>query len=501
MIPDDSPRAVQAAYDLVSEWLREVSALGSALSLMSWDRETLMAPGSTEGRAPVMASLAGIAHRALVRADVEPALVALEELPDCAPALTSALREVRRRRTRADRLSEDFVRRLSEVQTIASATWIEARPANDFAGYAAALTPLVALKREEAERLEVGDEPYDGLLDDYEPGARAAWVEPVLSDLRSRLVPLLGEIPQTDRTQIPGEWPAEGQIALAHAIAGAVGFNIDRGVIAISAHPFSSRVHALDVRLTTRASDDSPLECVLATLHECGHALYDQSIPPDFEGLPIEEPPSMGAHESQARFWENHVGRTRAFWSWVMPLVEQHLPAGAAHVDADVLFRAVTQVRSSPIRTESDEVTYNLHILLRFELELALIRGTLSVKDLPEAWSAGMSDLLGITPPSDTNGVMQDIHWPEGLFGYFPTYTLGNLYAAQLADAFEREHGPLETKIAAGDFARILGFLRERVHIHGGALPTAELMHLATGSPLTSDAFIGHVRRRYLPGT
>jgi carboxypeptidase Taq len=496
---DGLPRAVTSAYGVVLDWLHDVSALGSAQALFIWDRDTLMAPGSSNGRAQVMASLAGMSHQTLLRNDVEPALVALEELPDLPKALDASLREIRRQRRRSSSLSEDLVRRIAAAQNDATAAWADARPNNDFAAYAAALEPLIQLKREEAERLDIGDEPYDGLLDQFEPGARAATIEPVLADLRTRLVAVLRDIPHSQPPPVPGSWSESGQLALAHDVAVGVGYDVAHGAIAVSAHPFSMRIHAGDVRVTTRSHAESPLDCLLALLHECGHAMYDQGVPDAFAGLPIEEPPSLGAHESQSRFWENHVGRSAAFWTWIVPLIERHFPDQDASASAALMHQAATAVCPSLVRTASDEVTYNLHFSLRFELEVGLIRGTLEVQDLPEAWSANMQDLLGIRPSSDRDGVMQDIHWPEGLVGYFPTYALGNLYAAQLAATFEREHGSMDARILAGDFATILDFLRRRVHAHGGIHHTAELMQLATGEPLSSDAFIDHVRRRYLP--
>lgn len=493
------PRAVTSAYGVVIDWLRDVSALGSAQALFIWDRDTLMTAASSAGRAPVMASLAGMSHQTLLRPDVEPALLALEELPDLPPRLQASLREIRRQRRRSASLSEDLVRRIAAAQNTATAAWVEARPKNDFPSYAAALEPLIQLKREEAERLEIGDEPYDGLLDNFEPGARVVEIEPVLVDLRTSLVAALRDIPQSAPPDVPGSWTEAGQLALARDVALSVGYDVTRGSIAVSPHPFSMRIHASDVRITTRSQAESPLDCLLALLHECGHAMYDQGVPDEFAGLPIEEPPSLGAHESQSRFWENHVGRSAAFWTWIVPLIERHFPGVDPAASAALMHRAATAVTPSLVRTASDEVTYNLHVLLRFELETGLIRGTLGVRDLPEAWSASMQDLLGIRPEDDRDGVMQDIHWPEGLIGYFPTYALGNLYAAQLAAAFEREHGAIDERIMAGDFASVLGFLRKRVHAHGGIHHTGELMRLATGESLSSHAFIDHVNRRYLP--
>jgi carboxypeptidase Taq len=284
-------------------------------------------------------------------------------------------------------------------------------------------------------------------------------------------------------------------MALAHEVGALVGFDAAGGVIARSAHPFTTTMHHGDVRFTTRLDPADPIGNITAVLHEAGHALYEQGFPAETARTPLHDAPSLGAHESQSRFLENHVGRTPAFWRLLEPAMRRHFPEAMEGIDAAALHRAASSVRPSPIRVEADEVTYNLHIVLRFELELALIRGDLDVDDLPGAFADAMERLLGIRPPSHADGVMQDIHWPQGLFGYFPTYTLGNLYAAQLAEACDAALGGLEEAVAAGRFADIVGFMRENVHRHGRRYDTPELMRRATGRELDADALIAHLAR------
>jgi len=476
--------------------------LAGAAGLLGWDRETLMPPGGAEGRARQLGTLAALRHREVVRDDAGEALAALREDPDLDDDARGMLRLATRERERALRVPEALVREISEACSRCVSAWVAAREADDFGAYAGPLATVVALKRREAEAIGVGDEPYDALLDEFEPGARAAGLEPVFADLRARLSPIVAAAAERPAAELPPrEWSASGQMAIAHEIARLVGFDESSGVIALSAHPFTGSPHRGDVRFTTRLMPDSPIGSISAVLHELGHALYEQGFPGEVVRTPLYDAPSLGAHESQSRFWENQIGHTLAFWQQIEPAMRRLFPEAMSGIDAGLLHRAARVVRPSLIRVEADEVTYNLHIVLRFQMELALIRGDLQVVDLPGAFSDGMRELLGIRPPNDALGAMQDIHWADGLFGYFPTYTLGNLYAAQLAEVAETELGGLEGAVAEGRFGEILGFMRERVHRHGARLPTGELMRRATGIELGSDALISHLERSYLtPG-
>jgi len=358
---------------------------------------------------------------------------------------------------------------------------------------------VVELKRQEAEAIGIGDEPYDALLDAFEPGATAAELEPVFTDLRARLTPLVGRAAAGEPAGLPERtWDEGGQMRIARVIAEMVGFDLTSGLIAKSAHPFTGGGHRGDVRFTTRTDPASPLSNISAVMHELGHALYEQGFPASADRTPVHDAPSLGAHESQSRFWENQIGRTPAFWERLEPSMREVFPEAMAGIDASLLCRASRVVRPSLIRVEADEVTYNLHIVLRFGLELAMIRGDLVVADLPGAFADGMEDVLGIRPPTTALGAMQDIHWSDGLFGYFPTYTLGNLYSAQLAEAANEELGDLQLLIAEGRFDTILAFMRDRIHSHGATLPTRELMRQATGRELSSDALITHLERGYV---
>jgi carboxypeptidase Taq len=491
------PELAVASWTRFADWMATVSDLRGAAALLRWDRETAMPPAGAEGRAHQLATLAALHHRELVRPEVDDLIAELEgaELDAHQAAM---VREAERDRERATRLPEELVRALSEACSRSVDVWHEARPRNDFAAFAAVLEPLVELKREEAAALDGDGEPYDALLDEFEPGARAADLEPVFAELRLRLAPLVAAAAERPAFELRRRrWPASGQLALARELASAVGFDGRAGLIAESAHPFTNGNHRGDVRFTTRMDEGEPIGNITAVLHEAGHALYEQGLPEAYERTTLYDAPSLGAHESQSRLWENHVGRSPAFWRWVAPAMRRHFPEAMDGLEPADLHRAATLVRPSPIRVAADEVTYNLHIVLRFEIEVALMRGDLAVRDLPGAWDEGLERLLGLRPPSDADGVMQDIHWADGLIGYFPTYTLGNLYAAQLAEAFEERHGDLEAHVERGEFAPLLDFLRERVHRHGRRLGTPELMRRATGRELGVDAFVAHLTAAY----
>jgi carboxypeptidase Taq len=405
---------------------------------------------------------------------------------------------MKRDRDRASKVPEALVRELSEASSRCVSTWLEARPKNDFASFSAALEPLVTLKRRQAEALEIGDEPYDGLLDQFEPGARASELEVLFRDLAPGITAVLDRIDQSAAPLPEREWSTDAQMTLASEISDLVGFERGTGALAQSAHPFTCSPHSGDVRFTTRVDSADPMGNILAVMHEAGHALYEQGFPVEYARTPLRDAPSLGAHESQSRFWENHVGRTPAFWEMLDPTLRRLFPDAMDGLDDADLYRGATRVRPSFIRVESDEVTYNLHIVLRFELELAMIRGDLHVADLPGAWADRLEELLGIRPQVDGEGCMQDIHWPEGMFGYFPTYTLGNLYAAQLDAAVHDELGPTAPLIAKGELSPLLGFMRERVHSKGNLLDAGPMMAAATGSPLDTAPFLAHLERSYV---
>jgi carboxypeptidase Taq len=359
---------------------------------------------------------------------------------------------------------------------------------------------IVALKREEAESLGYGRECYDALLDGYEPGETAENLEPILTRLCEGLVALLKRIEGS--SNYPGtsvlnrRYPRPAQESFARMAAERLGYDFEAGRLDPTAHPFTVGIGPGDVRITTRYNEHSFSEAFLGTIHEAGHAMYDQGLPAEHWGTPMGQPASLGIHESQSRMWENLVGRSFGFWEHFYPEAQKRF-AAIRDVPLEAFYFAINTVRPSLIRIEADEVTYNLHILLRFKLELALIRGELEVKDLPGAWNERMQTYLGLTPPNFTMGVMQDVHWSGGDIGYFPTYTLGNLYAAQFFTQAEEDLGDLQKSFACGDFAGLLGWLRNRIHSQACRYRPGQLVHEVTGKDLDPKYLMLYLEEKY----
>lgn len=488
----------ERAWNEAAAWMGVLVDLDGAAAVLEWDRETIMPPGAAGARGAQLATLAGLRHRHLVDPSVDDALQHVLRSDD--PWRAASARIALRERSRALRVPEDLVRALAEASSHGVAVWTDARPRGDVGAWVEAITPLVALTRVQAAALADGGDPYDALLDLHEPGTTHAMIAPVLDDLSRRVAPLVDALAGRGGPPLPdGPWEDAAQMALADRLARDIGFDATRGLVGRTAHPVTMGLGPGDTRLSTRVDTADPLSSIMALLHEGGHALYDQGIPDAHRRTCAGDAPSLGAHESQSRFWENHVGRTRAFWHRAQPMLGDAFPGLAAGLEPDDYVRALNRVQRQPIRVESDEVTYDLHIVLRTRLERAMVLGDLEPADLPEAFDDGMEELLGVRPGSPGEGAMQDVHWSAGIMGYFPTYTLGNLYAAQLADAAEREVGPIEQVLAQDGPAPLLGFLRERVHAKGRLLETPELMRQATGSELDAGPFVAHLERTYSP--
>ena len=484
-----------SARERFGEWMATLYDLGGAMRLLDWDRETLMPATGATGRGHQVGTLRAVHHRETLRDGVDDDMALIEAQGDPSEAEREMFALARHERRRAQRIPGTLVRAHGEAVSAGLTAWLRSREAGDFASLAPALTRVVALSREMGEAVEIGDEAYDGLIAEYERGMSAAAIEALFADLGPRLATIVdGAAAEPETTPFAGRpWPIEAQLAVAEDVARMVGFDMDGGLIALSAHPFTDTPHKGDVRFTTRVTDDDPSANVLVTLHEVGHALYAQGLPAEYERTLLYTSPSLGADESQSRFFENHLGRRLAFWERLHPTFVARFGASMDSISPGDMMRAVTRVQRGWCRVDADEVTYDLHIILRFELELALIRGSLAVADLPEAWCAASERLLHVTTANDTEGCMQDIHWAWGLFGYFPTYTLGNIYAAQLADALEAAEAPLDDLVRSGRFDVVLAFMRSRVHTVGSRRPTVALMQDATGQPFNTDAFVRRI--------
>jgi carboxypeptidase Taq len=481
--------------------MRELAELRRAAALLSWDQQVMMPPAGADGRARALGTLRVIAHRRLV----DPRLGELLEeqaAGDLDRPRAAMVRVLRHERDRAVRLPDDLVRRIAVAGSRGQAVWQAARAADDWEAFRPALEEVVALKREQAGLLAPDGEPYDALLDGYEPGMRTVQVEAAFAPYAEELGRLIEAIRDARPLRPPPfagtEFPQAGQWDLTMRILRDIGFDFAAGRQDISAHPFTTTIALRDVRVTTRFHLDAPLDGIFASLHEAGHGLYDQGYDPEWEDTPVAHAPSLGLHESQSRLWENLIGRSLPFWRRYVPamheLFGERIMAGA---DADDLHRAANTVAPSFIRVEADEVTYGMHVLIRFELELGLVRGTLPVADLPEAWNEAYRRRLGIVPRTYAEGVMQDVHWSTGAIGYFPTYSIGTMYSVILWNRLVQDVPGVDGLIESGEFAPILGWLREHVHRPGSLEDGDDLIHGITGKRLDHAPLVDYLWRKY----
>ncbi|MEN0041566.1 MAG: carboxypeptidase M32, partial [Pseudomonadota bacterium] len=411
---------------------------------------------------------------------------------------TANLRLIRRAYDRDSKVPAKLAEDLARTTARAQGVWAAARKANRFEDFALELKTIIALKREEAAAIAApGQSTYDALLADFEPGMTVDVLSPLLEGMRPRLSALRQTIAESGRQapEMSGTFPTGGQMELARLMALNAGYDFEAGRLDLSVHPFSSGTMD-DSRITTRLDEADPLGCLYSTQHEVGHALYEQGLPREHVLTPVGTHVSMGVHESQSRLWENQIGRSHAYCRWLFPHFEEHLGNGGL-VDEDAFHATINRVETGFIRTEADEVHYNLHVLLRFELERDLISGTLEVDDLEAAWNERFERDFGLAVPDAAHGVLQDVHWSVGLFGYFPTYSLGNIYAAQLNLALRETVPDLDEQIAAGDTSAILAFLRERVHSKGSLLEPADLMEQASGQRVSSEPLLDYLEAKY----
>lgn len=478
-------------------------------ALLGWDQETGMPPKAVDERADQLALIETLAHEKATRPEIGKLLDALGSTTDnpggdraLAPVERAYLRVARRSWDRDTKLPTDFVADFARATSLGQAAWVKAKGENDFPAFAPHLEKIVELSRRRAALLAPGNPPYDVLLDLFEPGSTEASIAAVFSRLRKDLVTILAKIrsrPQVDDSMLRQTVGEARQRQASEWLAGLLGFDRVRGRLDTSAHPFTTTLGADDVRITTRYIEDFFPSSLFSTIHETGHALYELGIDPapEFRGTDLANPASMAIHESQSRFWENVVGRSEAFWKRNFTRLAELVSPACDGVRRDDFLRAINKVEPSFIRTEADEVTYGLHIILRFELEADLISGRLAVADVPAAWKAKAKELLGLEVRDDVRGCLQDVHWSAGLFGYFPSYSLGNLYAAQFADAMMKDIPDFDARVESGDTAAILSWLRDKVHSPGSIWLPGELVQNVTGSALDPSHFVAYLDRKY----
>lgn len=489
--------------ELVST-LQKTALLASCGSVLGWDEQTYMPPGGAEHRANQLALIAGLVHERATHPRVGELLDELESRADLAeqPDRVVVVRETRRHVSRQTKLPQALVEEISRTTTLSQQAWVAARKASDFPQFAPWLDKILNLKREEASAIGYGSGvPYDALLDDYEPGATTAAIQATFAQLRSELVPLVSSIQHSSKkpntSLIERRYPVDAQQRFATEAAKAIGFDFERGRLDTTAHPFCSGCGPGDCRLTTRYNERHFPGAFFGVMHEAGHGIYEQGLSAEGFGTALGETVSLGIHESQSRLWENLVGRSRAFWQHFYPLAQATFPEALHDVPLDEFHFAINNVQPSFIRVEADEVTYNLHIMLRFEIEQALIAGDLPTNDIPTVWNETFQRYFGLTPPSDALGCLQDIHWSAGLMGYFPTYALGNMYAAQFFEAADKQLGGLFQQFAIGDFQPLKRWLNDNIHARGKRLRAHELVTEVTGEALSAAPLMRHLKARF----
>ena len=481
------------------ELTHTLSDLARAQEVLDWDRQVMMPAAGAQQRALELAALATVAHEKLTSPALAELLDTLEPTAEQLPAAARAdLREVRRSHDRAVKVPSRLVAEQVRVCALAQGQWQQAREADDFPAFEPHLARVIEVTRQVASAVGGGD-LYDVLLEDFEPGMTREALDPLLAELEAGLRSLLEQVrsagPPADDGVLRRSYDEAGQERFVRLVAGDMGFDFSAGRLDRSAHPFTMGT-ARDVRITTRYQEDFLPSALFGSIHEAGHALYQQGLDPDRMRDPSGGYCSVGVHESQSRLWENMVGRSRPFWSHYLPRLGEIFPAQLQGVGLDDFLAAINRVEPTLIRVEADEVTYNLHVVLRYRLETALLSGDLKPAELPGAWSEGMDRLLGITPGSDREGCLQDIHWAAGVIGYFPTYSLGNLLAAQLMETVRQDLPDLDASMEAGDLAPLRTWLAEKIH-HPGRLHLApELIQNVTGRPLSVGPFLRYLKQK-----
>jgi carboxypeptidase Taq len=491
-------------YAALAERMAELSDLGRIHALLFWDQNTMMPPRGAAARADHSSTLELISHGKLTDPAVGRLLDALEpwaadQDPDSDEV--RLLAAVRRDHEKAVRVPAELAAQMSHAAALGQQAWQEARAASDFGRFRDALSRHIELRHRYVQCFEGAEHPYDVLLDDFEPGLTTAELRPLFATLRDELVDLVAATagsPAQSRNHgaFSGPFEVDDQRRAVMDVIEAVGFDADGWRLDPAPHPFAQSLGPTDVRITTRYDLHDFGVAHFSALHEFGHGLYEAGIAPELARSPLGAPVSLGMHESQSRLWENVIGRSRPFCGWVLPRLRETLGPALGSIDADGLYRAVNSVQRSLIRVDADETTYNLHIILRFELELALLEGTVEVDDLPAAWNEGMQRLVGVDVPDDAQGVLQDVHWGAGLIGYFPTYTLGNLIAAQLWSRALADVPDLEAQIARGEPGALREWLRDRIHRHGRKFPPRELLERVTGDSLRPEPFLDYLRAK-----
>jgi carboxypeptidase Taq len=492
---------MQDAFEQLRSRASDLHHLTKVAMLLNWDQRTMMPPGGAPARGDQLAAITRAAHDVLASDDTARLLDQVEPFEDSLDYDSdeaSLIRWLRREHTRERRVPAALRGELSRASATAVAVWDRARAESDFESFRPYLERNLELRREYVAALGEADEPYDNLLADFEPGMKTADVRAVFEELKEGLLPLLAEVGEREPIDVSclhGDFDVASQLTLEHRLLAAFGFTPDSWRLDETVHPFASGSSIVDIRITTRHRQND-LHSLFSTMHEFGHGLYERQISLDLEGTPLARGTSLGIHESQSRMWENLVGRSRPFWSWFYPHLQEVFPAQFGDVDPETFYRAINAVSPSLIRIEADEATYNLHIILRFELEQELLAGGIDLRDLPELWDARMKEYLGVDVPDVADGVLQDMHWAAGHIGYFSTYSLGNIISCQLWGRITEELPDLEDRFAEGEFGALREWLGENVHRHGRKFMPGELLERVVGGPIDPQPYLRYLRAK-----
>jgi len=494
-------------YEKLHSLSKQRYLLSGVSSILDWDQETYMPKAAGGVRAEQQEMLKGLIHQqktspAFVKAlskliDPKTGKLFAKTLP---PEKKAALQCWRKDYLTATALPEKFVKAYAKLTSESINKWRNARANNSFKEFLPSLEKIVTMNREKAQYLGYTKHPYDALLDEFEPDITTEEVTKLFSTVKKSIVQLLRQIKAAksiDNTFLFGSFPSSTQLIFGEKMLAEIGYRNDRGRVDLSTHPFSSSAHPTDSRITTRIHPNSLISNISVLLHEAGHSFYEMGLPVEHYGSPLCEAVSLGIHESQSRFWETRIGQSKYFWKYYLPKLKSAFKGKFDPFTLEAFYRAINKVAPSFIRVEADEVTYPLHIILRFELEKALIEGSLKVADLPEAWNSKSEELLGIRPKRVCDGCLQDIHWSMGAFGYFPTYSLGNMYTAHLFNKFEDDHPDWEKRVAKGDFCFVRDWLSDKVYRHGRRYSSKELLKTATGRNFNSKAYIDYLNSKY----
>lgn len=494
-------------YERLVKIGKEIHTLKGVAALLGWDQETYMPEGGSLARSEQLELIASLAHKADTSKRFSNQLQKLIDIEsgklkatDLSPEKKAALREWRKHYNEETKLPNSFVKSFAKLTSEAMHVWSVAKRTNSFQKFAPYLERIVAMNQKKAQLLGYKEHPYDALIDVHEPGMTKKQIDKLFGDLKSSLKTLLKKIltkKAPDTSFLKGEFSHDEQMKMGIYFLTQMGYDFKKGRLDISSHPFSTTIHPSDSRVTTRLDPKAFMSNISVVLHEGGHALYELGLPAEHFGSPLCEAVSLGVHESQSRFWETRIGQSRAFWEGYLPHLKKTFPQ-LSKVLLDKFYKAINLVEPSLIRVDADEVTYSFHVILRFEIECALLEGKLKVRDLPEAWNAKMQEYLALTPKTNSEGCLQDVHWSMGEIGYFPTYTLGNLYASHIFQGFEKAYPDYEKRLAKQDLAFIREWLRENIHRHGKRYSALDLIEKASGSiPFSSSAFISYLTLKY----